>query len=257
MCDTAELTPVYEAPRCLADAPFTYCPGCTHGIFTRLVAEVIDELGIEDRCVAIASVGCAVWLYNFFDTDAVQAAHGRAPAVATGLKRVRPDSIVWTYQGDGDLAAIGTSEIVHAAARGEKITVIFINNAVYGMTQGQYAPTTLLGQKCTTAPFGRRAEVEGYPLRVSEMLAALDGPAYIARVTAIDPKTITQARRAIKRAFEAQIDGLGFALVECLSTCSTWWGKDLKAAREWIRDTMTKQFPLGVFRDIGEEDPDA
>jgi len=257
MADTSTLTPVYEPPRCLADVPFTYCPGCTHGTFTKLVAEVIDELDLADRSVAVAPVGCAVWLYEFFNTDAVQAAHGRAPAVATGIKRVRPDTIVWTYQGDGDLAAIGTSEIVHAAARGEKITVIYINNAIYGMTQGQYAPTTLLGQKCSTAPFGRRAEVEGYPLRVSEMLAVLDGPAYIARVTAIDPKTIDQAKKAIRRAFQAQVDGLGFALVECLSTCTTFWGLNPLTAREWLREHMIKQFPLGVFKDIAGNERDA
>ncbi len=256
MPEEAQMTQVFGRPKCLTDMPFSYCPGCTHGILNRLVAEVIDELDIADRSVGISPVGCSVWVYNYFDMDMVQAAHGRAPAVATGIKRVRPDTIVWAYQGDGDLAAIGTAEIVHAASRGEKITIVYINNAIYGMTQGQQAPTSVIGQVTSTAPFGRRPEVEGYPLRVSEMLAALDGPAFIARVTAIDAKTINQAKRAIKRAFEAQINNEGFSLVECLSTCPTWWGKTPQEAQQWLRDKMMAQFPLGVFKDLKEATSD-
>ena len=235
-------------PEALTERHFTYCPGCTHGLIHKLVAEVIDELGVRERTVAIASVGCSVFAYEFFNMDAVQAAHGRAPAVATGIKRVRPETIVFTYQGDGDLASIGMAETVHAAARGENITVIFVNNAVYGMTRGQVAPTTLLGQKTSTTPSGRDPETAGYPIRVAELLATLDGPAYIARTAAIGPKYVRQTRRAIKKAFQAQIDRLGFSLVEIVSTCPTYWKMTPIEAMRHAEEHMLKQFPLGEFK---------
>ncbi len=243
---------VAQRPQVLADIPFTYCPGCTHGTIHRVLAECLDELGVGNRAVIVAPVGCAVWAYRFFACDAIQAAHGRAPAVATGIKRVRPESIVVTYQGDGDLAAIGAAEVIHAAARGERITCIYVNNAVYGMTQGQMAPTTLLGQKTTTSPLGRDARREGFPLRVCEMLATQDGVAYIERVTAIDPPSIRHAKRAVRRALETQINDEGFSLVEFLSICPTWWGKPPQEAAEWVRTEMVKQYPLGVFRATGK-----
>jgi len=241
---------VARRPECLADVPLTYCPGCTHGTIHRLLAESLDELGVGDRAVLLAPVGCAVWAYEFFSVDAIQAAHGRAPAVATGLKRVRPENIVVTYQGDGDLAGIGLGEVMHAAARGERITCIFVNNAVFGMTQGQMAPTTLLGQKTTTSPGGRDARREGYPVRVCEMAATQQGAAHIERVTVIDPESIRQAKRAMRKALQAQIDGEGFGLVEILSICPTWWGKRPQEAAEWLRENMIKEFPLGVFKSV-------
>ena len=241
---------VFERPKMLVDVPMHYCPGCTHGILHRLVAETIDELGVADKTIGVAPVGCAVFAYNYFNCDMYEAAHGRAPAVATGCKRVHPDACVFTYQGDGDLASIGAAEIVHAATRGEKITVIFVNNAIYGMTGGQMAPTSLIGQKTTTSPFGRSQEVNGNPIRVSEMLATLDGPAYIERVSLHDVKHVMAAKKAVKKAFEYQLAGKGFTLIEALSTCPTNWGLTPLEAATWLETNMIPQYPLGVFRDI-------
>jgi 2-oxoisovalerate ferredoxin oxidoreductase beta subunit len=226
-----------------------YCPGCGHGIVHKLVARAIDELGIQDRTILISPVGCSVFAYYYFDVGNIQVAHGRAPAVATAVKRSRPGSIVLSYQGDGDLAAIGSAEILHAANRGENISVIFINNAIYGMTGGQMAPTTLLGQKSTTTPLGRSAWNEGYPLRVSELLATLEAPVYVERVALGNNKQIMQASRALRRALENQVRGLGFSLVEVLSPCPTIWGMKPVEAQGWVREEMTRTFPLGVFRD--------
>ena len=241
---------VFERPKMLVDVPMHYCPGCTHGILHRLVAETIDELGVADKTIGVAPVGCAVFAYNYFNCDMYEAAHGRAPAVATGCKRVHPDACVFTYQGDGDLASIGAAEIVHAATRGEKITVIFVNNAIYGMTGGQMAPTSLIGQKTTTSPFGRSQEVNGNPIRVSEMLATLDGPAYIERVSLHDVKHVMAAKKAVKKAFEYQLAGKGFTLIEALSTCPTNWGLTPLEAAKWLETNLIPQYPLGVFRDI-------
>ncbi len=241
---------VFERPKMLVDVPMHYCPGCTHGILHRLVAETIDELGVADKTIGVAPVGCAVFAYNYFNCDMYEAAHGRAPAVATGCKRVHPDACVFTYQGDGDLASIGAAEIVHAATRGEKITVIFVNNAIYGMTGGQMAPTSLIGQKTTTSPFGRSQEVNGNPIRVSEMLATLDGPAYIERVSLHDVKHVMAAKKAVKKAFEYQLAGKGFTMIEALSTCPTNWGLTPLEAAKWLETNMIPQYPLGVFRDI-------
>lgn len=243
---------VYQRPKSLTDVPTHYCPGCTHGIIHRLVAEVIDELGVQSKTIGVAPVGCAVLAYNYFNVDMHEASHGRAPSVATGIKRVLPDRVVFTYQGDGDLASIGTAEIVHAATRGEKITVIFVNNAIYGMTGGQMAPTTLVGQPATTAPGGRKVERAGYPVRVAEMLSTLNGPAYIARVTVTDPGNVVKAKRAIKKAFQTQLDGKGFSLVEVLSTCPTNWGMPPAEAIKWLNENMTKYYPLGEF--VGGEE---
>ena len=244
---------VFEKTRLLTDKPFHYCPGCTHGIIHRLVAEALDELGIGDKAVGVAPVGCAVFAYDYFNCDMMEAAHGRAPAVATGIKRVLPDRAVFTYQGDGDLASIGTAEIVHAATRGEKITVIFVNNAIYGMTGGPMAPTTLPGQVTTTSPYGRDVSHCGYPVRVSEMLATLNGPAYIERVSVHDVPHIKKAKAAIKKAFQLQMEGRGFTLVEVLSTCPTNWGKTPKEAFEWLKSDMLPTYPLGVYKDITTE----
>lgn len=240
---------VFDKPHALTDAPLHYCPGCTHGIIHRLVAEAIDELGIEGRTVGIASVGCSVMAYNYFSCDMIQAAHGRAPAVATGAKRANSDNIVFTYQGDGDLAAIGTAETVHSAARGENITVIFVNNAIYGMTGGQMAPTSLPGQVTQTSPYGRDVTVAGYPLRICEMLSQLDGPAYLERVAVNNVKNVRSAKRAIKKAFENQVNGLGFSLVEVVSTCPTNWGMTPEKALEWVDEKMIPYYPLGVYKD--------
>ena len=244
---------VFEKTRLLTDKPFHYCPGCTHGIIHRLVAEALDELGIGDKAVGVAPVGCAVFAYDYFNCDMMEAAHGRAPAVATGIKRVLPDRAVFTYQGDGDLASIGTAEIVHAATRGEKITVIFVNNAIYGMTGGQMAPTTLPDQVTTTSPYGRDVSHCGYPVRVSEMLSTLNGPAYIERVSVHDVPHIKKAKAAIKKAFQLQMEGRGFTLVEVLSTCPTNWGKTPKEAFEWLKSDMLPTYPLGVYKDITTE----
>ncbi len=245
----SEETLVNSYPDALTDTEMRYCPGCTHGTAHRLVAEVIDEFGVKDRTVAIATVGCSVFAYEYFDTDAVQAAHGRGPAVATGIKRVKPDSVVFTYQGDGDLASIGMAEIVHAAARGENFTVIFINNAVFGMTQGQMAPTTLMGQETTTSPRGRTAEEAGWPIRVCELLDTLEGPAFIAREALTTPPRIRSAKKSIRRAFETQLAGEGFSIVELLSTCASWWSMDPVEAIYHIEDAMIEYYPLNVFRD--------
>ena len=241
---------VFDKPHALTDAPLHYCPGCTHGIIHRLVAEAIDELGIEGRTVGVASVGCSVMAYNYFACDMIQAAHGRAPAVATGAKRANPDNIVFTYQGDGDLAAIGTAETVHSAARGENITIIFVNNAIYGMTGGQMAPTSLPGQVTQTSPYGRDVKVAGYPVKVCEMLSQLDGATYLERVAVNNVKNV---KRAIKKAFENQVNGLGFSLVEVISTCPTNWGKTPEAALEWVEEKMIPYYPLGVYKDITAE----
>ncbi len=241
---------VFTRPHALTDIPLHYCPGCPHGIVHRLVAEVIDELGIEGSTIGVAPVGCSVFAYNYFECDMQEAAHGRAPAVATGIKRVHPDKVVFTYQGDGDLAAIGTAETVHAAARGENITTIFINNAIYGMTGGQMAPTTLLGQVTQTTPYGRDQKANGNPIRVSEMLATLDGPSYIERVTVDTIPHIKAAKKAIKKAFQNQLDGKGFSLVEVVSTCPTNWGMNPVESFEWMRENMLPHYPLGVYKDI-------
>ncbi len=239
---------VFERPKTLSPVSTHYCPGCGHGIIHRLAAETIEELGIREKTVAVAPVGCAVLLYNYLDIDAYEAAHGRAPAIATGCKRVHPELVVFTYQGDGDLAAIGTAEVVHAAARGEKITTIFVNNAIYGMTGGQMAPTTLVGQKSTTTTTGRTPERAGYPIRVCEMLATLEGAAYIARVSVTSPKNVIQAKKVIKKAFETQIKGLGYSLVEVLSQCPTNWHMTPAQSIKWVDEMMTAYFPLGEFR---------
>lgn len=236
-------------PEALTDKEFHYCPGCTHGIVHRLVAEVIDELELKEETIGVAPVGCSVLAYDYFDVDMQEASHGRAPAVATGIKRVHPDKAVFTYQGDGDLASIGTAEIVHAANRGEKITTIFINNAIYGMTGGQMAPTTLEGQKATTSPYGRDTGEAGYPIRVSEMLSKLDGAVYIERVSVDSPKNIKQAKKAIKKAFEIQLSGEGFAMVEVLSTCPTNWGLSPVEAIEWLQEEMLPYYKLGEIVD--------
>ncbi len=243
------MTTVFEKPKALTDAELHYCPGCTHGVIHRLVAEAIDDLGIEGKTVGVASVGCSVFAYNYFNTDFVQAAHGRAPAVATGVKRANPDNIVFTYQGDGDLAAIGTAETVHSAARGENITVIFVNNAIYGMTGGQMAPTTLPGQVTQTSPYGRDVDAVGYPVRICEMLSQLDGPAYIERVAVNDVKSVRKAKKAIKKAFQYQVEGKGFSLIEILSTCPTNWGMEPLEACRWVEEKMKPYYPLGVYKD--------
>ena len=232
-----------------------YCPGCGHGVVHKLIAEALQDLGLQDKTIFVSPVGCSVFAYYYFDVGNVQAAHGRAPASATGIKRSCPDKIVISYQGDGDLAAIGTAEIVHAANRGEKITVFFVNNGIYGMTGGQMAPTTLVGQKSTTSPWGRRPSNEGFPLHMAELLATLEAPAYIERVALSDNKNIMKARRAIRKALEIQRDGVGFSFVEILSPCPTIWGKDPVEARRWVLEKMTPTFPLNVFRDRRPEIP--
>lgn len=241
------MTVVFQRPASLENKKFTYCPGCHHGVIHRLVAEVIDELGIQEKTVVVGPVGCSLFIYEYLDVDGVSAAHGRAPAAATGIKRALPDHVVFTYQGDGDLAAIGTAEIVHAAARGENITVIFVNNAIYGMTGGQMAPTTIIGQKTTTSPAGRDPKNAGFPINVCEMLSALHGAAYLWRVSVHSVKHVIQAKRVIKQAFRNQIDGKGFSLVEVLAACPTNWRMDPEQCIEWIEKTMVQQFPLGEF----------
>ncbi len=247
---------VYQRPSSLTDMEFSYCPGCTHGIITRLVAEVMDELGIEGRTVGVAPVGCAVRAYDFFGCDMVEAAHGRAPAIATGLKRSLPDNIIFTYQGDGDLAAIGMCETVHAATRGENITVIFVNNAIYGMTGGQMAPTSLPGQITQTSPYGRDVAVAGHPVRVCELLSTLDGVALAQRVSVDSVKNVRIAKKAIKRAFQNQIDGKGYSIIEILSACPTNWGLEPGEALQWLRDNMIPYYPLGVYKDMYPEGGD-
>ena len=245
---------VFEKSKVLTDAPLHYCPGCTHGIIHRLVAEAIEELGIEGRTIGVAPVGCSVMAYDYFTCDFIQAPHGRAPAVATGVKRADAENnIVFTYQGDGDLAAIGTAETVHAAARRENITVIFVNNAIYGMTGGQMAPTTLPGQVTQTSPYGRDVETVGYPIKVCELLSNVDGAAYLERVAVNNPANVRKAKAAIKKAFQNQIDGKGFSLVEVVSTCPTNWGMTPVDALKWIDEKMIPYYPLGVYKDRDAE----
>ena len=245
---------VYQKSKGLTDAELHYCPGCTHGIVHKLVAEVLEELGVLGTTIGVAPVGCSVFAYNYFNCDMHEAAHGRAPAVATAIKRVSaPGTTVFTYQGDGDLAAIGTAEIVHAAMRGEKFTTIFINNAIYGMTGGQMAPTTLVGQKATTAPLGREADHYGKPIRMSEIISTLEGAAYVTRVSVHDIASLNKAKKAIKKAFQMQMEGKGFTFVEVLACCPTNWGKTPAASIEWLKENMIPYFPLGVYKDVDGE----
>jgi len=241
---------LYQKSAGLTDVTMHYCPGCTHGVIHKLVAEALVELNVLDKTVAVAPVGCAVFAYDYFNCDAQEAAHGRAPAVATGIKRVHPNNVVFTYQGDGDLASIGTAEIVHTAMRGENITVIFVNNAIYGMTGGQMAPTTLIGQRTTTSPSGRCREGQGSPLHISEMLATIEGSAFIARVAVHTIQRLNAAKRSIKRAFQMQLEGKGFSLVEVLSTCPTNWGLSPVESLQWLEQNLALRYPLGVYKDI-------
>jgi len=249
--DTANMTKVFERPESLTDARFSYCPGCHHGILTRIIGNTLDELGIVERTIGIAPVGCSVFAYLWYKCDAQQVAHGRACAVATGIKRARPDSIVFSYQGDGDLASIGTAESIHAANRGENFTVIFVNNQIYGMTGGEMAPTTLIDQKTATTPEGRKAKGFGYPIRFSELVAQLDAPVYVTRQSLHDTKHIMQTTKAIKKAFEYQVEGRGFSLVEVLSTCPTNWRMTPVQANQHVAETVTGVFPLGDLIDRG------
>ncbi|WP_066499287.1 thiamine pyrophosphate-dependent enzyme [Abyssisolibacter fermentans] len=246
------MTVAFKKTKGLTDKPLHYCPGCTHGIIHRLVAEVLEELEVLDKTIGVAPVGCSVFAYDYFNCDMQEAAHGRAPAVATGIKRVNPDKVVFTYQGDGDLASIGAAEIVHAAHRGEKITTIFVNNAIYGMTGGQMAPTTLVGQKATTAPYGRDEAHCGKSLKVSEMLATIDGAKFVERVSVNSPANIRKAKKAIKKAFELQLANKGFGIVEVLSTCPTNWGLSPVEAIKWLEANMIPYYPLGNLRDVEE-----
>ncbi len=246
---------VFDKPHSLNEMSMHYCPGCTHGIIHRLVAEVMDELGIEGRTIGVAPVGCSVMAYNYFNCDMIEAAHGRAPAVATGVKRADPENhVVFTYQGDGDLASIGMAETVHAAARNENITVIFVNNAIYGMTGGQMAPTSLPGQITQTSPYGRDVNHCGYPIKVCEMLSQLEGPEYLERVTVNSVKAVRNAKKAIKKAFQNQLDGKGFSLVEVVSSCPTNWGLTPQQALKWIDEKMLPYYPLGVYKDRSAEE---
>lgn len=241
---------VYERPEALAEKQTNYCPGCTHGVAHRLLAEVIDELNLREEVILVAPVGCSVFAYEYFNMDGCVAAHGRAPAMATGIKRTRPNNIVLTYQGDGDLASIGIAEIIHAAGRGEKITTVFVNNAIYGMTGGQMAPTTIPGQKTTSSPFGRDIQLAGFPMRMSELLAQLDGTAYVVRRSLHDVKNIRKAKKAIHTAIKVQQAGLGFSMVELLSSCPTNWGLTPEEALEWMEENMIPHYPLGDFKVI-------
>jgi len=240
-------------PKSLTDLQFTYCPGCLHGVAHRLIAEAIDELEIQDTATGVAPVGCSVFAYKFFDMDMAEAAHGRAPAVATGIKRARPNMQVFTYQGDGDLAAIGTAEIVHAANRGENISVFFVNNAIYGMTGGQMAPTSLPDMKTTTSPYGRKTDDVGFPIKVCELINTLEAPYYIERVSLLSPADILKAKKAVKKALTYNKEGRGFTIVELVSTCPTNWGMTAVDAREWAKEKMLPFFPIGKLRDRGEE----
>jgi len=245
---------IFKRPQALSSAGTHYCPGCTHGIIHRLVAEAIDELGLRERTVGVAPVGCSVLAYNYFNVDFMEAAHGRAPALATGFKRCRPDMIVFTYQGDGDLASIGMSEIIHSANRGEKFTTIFVNNAIYGMTGGQMAPTTMPGQKTTTSPAGRDVGLSGYPIRVAELISSLRTPAFVARVAVHTPMHVIDAKRKIRKAFRLQSENRCFSLVEVLSTCPTNWGMSPTAATQWVASDMMPYYPLGIFKDPEREE---
>ena len=244
---------VYQRPHALLPVVTNYCPGCTHGIINRLIAEVMDELDIEGKTIGVAPVGCAVTSYAFYGCDMIEAAHGRAPAVATAVKRVHPDNVVFSYQGDGDLASIGMCETIHAAARGENITVIFINNAIYGMTGGQMAPTSLPNQVTQTSPYGRDVLKAGYPIRVCELLSSLDGVAYLERVCADSPKNVRKAKKAIKKAIQTQMEGKGYSLVEIVATCPTNWGMTPQESFEWMRENMLPYYPLGVYKDVVAE----
>lgn len=244
---------VFERTQGLTEVETHYCPGCTHGIIHRLVGEVLEELGVLGDAIGVAPVGCSVLAYNYFNCDMSEAAHGRAPAVATGIKRVQPENVVFTYQGDGDLASIGTAEVVHAAHRSENITTIFVNNAIYGMTGGQMAPTTMVGQRTTTSPYGRDAATTGFPIKISEMLAQVPGATFVERVAVNSPGNVRKAKRAIKRAFELQLAGKGYGIVEVLSTCPTNWGMDPVKALRWLEDNLMTYYPLGNFRDYKEE----
>jgi len=244
---------VFEPTKALLDVPTHYCPGCTHGLIHRLVGEVLEELDIVDKTIGVAPVGCSVLAYDYFACDMFEAAHGRAPAVATGIKRVKPDAVVFTYQGDGDLAAIGTAEIVHAATRGENIVTIFVNNCIYGMTGGQMAPTTLAGQVTETTPYGRDVKVQGHPIRVSEMIATLAGACYVERVSTDNVPNVNKAKKAIKKAFQNAIDGKGFSMVEVLSICPTNWGLSPDESMGWLRDNMIPFYTLGVKKDTTAE----
>ena len=244
---------VYQKSAGLTDKELHYCPGCHHGIIHKLVAESLVELGLIDGAIGVSPVGCSVFAYNYFNCDMMEAAHGRAPAVATGIKRTHPNQAVFTYQGDGDLASIGAAEIVHAAMRGEKFTTIFVNNAIYGMTGGQMAPTSLIGQVTQTSPYGRDPKTQGYPIRVCELLATLDAPAYLERVTVNNVKNVRNAKKAIKKAFQNQIEGKGFSLVEVVSACPNNWGMTPQKALEWIDEKMLPQYPLGCYRDKDRE----
>ena len=244
---------IFEKTKGLTDTPTHYCPGCTHGIIHRLVGEALVELGVLEDTVGVAPVGCAVLSYEYFNCDMHEAAHGRAPAVATGIKRVLPDNFVFTYQGDGDLASIGTAEIVHAAHRGEKISTVFVNNAIYGMTGGQMAPTTLIGQKATTSPYGRDEAHTGIPIRMAEMLATIDGAAFVERVAVNTPANVRKAKRAIKECFKIQLEGKGFGIVEVLSTCPTNWGYTPEESLDWLKDNMIPYYPLGNFKKPEED----
>ena len=245
---------VFEKTKMLTDTVFHYCPGCNHGIAHRLVAESIEELGLQDNVIGVAPVGCAVFAYDYFNCDMFEAAHGRAPAVATGIKRVHPDTCVFTYQGDGDLASIGTNEIVHACHRGEKLTVIFINNAIYGMTGGQMAPTTLLGMKTATTPYGRDPRLNGYPYKIAEMMAHLDGATYITRQSVHTPANVRKCKKAIRKAFENSMAGNGFSLVEVVSTCNSGWKLSPVASNKWLAENMLPFYPLGDIKDVKMEE---
>ena len=245
---------IYQKPALITDKQFHYCPGCSHGIVHRLVCEVIEELGVAGDTIGVEPVGCSVMAHDYFDFDMVQASHGRAPAVATGVKRSLPDKVVFTCQGDGDLAAIGTAETVHSAARGENITVIFINNTIYGMTGGQMAPTTLPGQVTQTSPYGRDVETVGYPVKVCELLSNVDGATYLERVAVNNVKNVKNAKKAIKKAFQNQLEGKGFSLIEVVSTCPTNWGMTPEKALEWVEEKMLPYYPLGVYKDIYAEE---
>ena len=243
---------VFEKPKCLKDAPMHYCPGCAHGLVHRIIAQAIDELGIQENTIGIAPVGCAVFAYNYFDVDMVEASHGRAPAVATGVKRADPSKIVFAYQGDGDLASIGMTETVHTAARGENLTIIFINNAIYGMTGGQMAPTSLPGQVTQTSPYGRDVNTVGYPVKVCELLSTLEAPYYIERVAVNNVKNVRRATKAIKKAFQNQIDGKGYSFIEVVAACPTNWKMKPVDANKWVDEQMLPYYPLGVFKDKDE-----
>ncbi|WP_417338157.1 thiamine pyrophosphate-dependent enzyme [Gordonibacter pamelaeae] len=245
-----ETNVVFERPHALLPVVTNYCPGCTHGIINRLVAECLDELDVEGDAVGVAPVGCSVMAYDFFGCDMIEAAHGRAPAVATAVKRVHPGNVVFAYQGDGDLASIGMAETIHAATRGENITVIFINNAIYGMTGGQMAPTSLPHQVTQTSPYGRDTDAAGFPIRVCELLSSLDGVAYLERVTVDSPKNVRKAKKAIKKAFQYQVDGIGYTLVEVVATCPTNWGLTPQDSFAWMRENMLPYYPLGVYKDV-------